>query len=226
MEKLTAKVLKKVQNTPDVVTLHFTVGGKVLDYVAGQYVTVYFDDTSVKTGKAYSLSSAPGDKAMSITVKNIGLFSGKLHSLELGDEFLVSKPYGFFNVKNDLPIVAIAAGVGISPIWSIIRDELDTGRPIELLYSNKTEKDIVFKQEIGALRPKKNFKVRHFVTRENNGKYISRRIDSPKILGPHEPKRNYYICGSQDFVSAMWGLLSQAGVGEAAISTETFFENQ
>jgi len=222
MEKLKAKVTKIEENTPDVRTIHFLVDGKALDFTAGQYITVYFDETGQKAGKAYSLSSAPDDKEMTITVKRIGEFSGKLHSLKRGNEVIISRPYGFFNVKDDKPIIAIAAGVGISPIWSIIRDELPGGRKVELLYSNKTASDVALKDEIDKLH---GLRTKYFLTREKAPSFINRRIDIGKDIDTTE-EASYYICGSQDFVTAMWQQLATAGIDEKAISTETFFENQ
>ena len=226
MEKIKVKVLRKIQNTPDVVTLYFVPQNKTIVYTAGQYVTVYFEDTDEKNGKAYSLSSIPSGIEISITVKKIGLFSSKLHELEPGDGLLISKPYGFFNVKNKLPIVAIASGVGISPIWSIIRDELGNSRSMTLLYSNKTTNDIVFKDEIDLLSSQKKIASKYFITRQPGSSFINRRIDITDVQEFIDGKTSFYICGSQDFVGAMWRLLSSQGVNERAISTETFFENQ
>ncbi len=53
-------VRKKIAEAPDVSTLELTlVGGGVPSFVPGQYITVYFPETGVAEGKAYSISSAP-----------------------------------------------------------------------------------------------------------------------------------------------------------------------
>lgn len=226
-QKIKAKVIDKIVNTPDVVTIYFTVGKKLLEYKSGQYITVYFEDTNIAQGKAYSLSSCPNDDVLSITVKKIGLFSGKIHSLKIGDTFLISNAYGFFNIGEDeKPIVALASGVGIAPIWGIIRDACtkDKKRSVTLLYSNKTEKDIVFKSEIKKLEQKnKNFSVHFFVTREKSS-VACRRIDLSKDLTSEMLDSVFYICGSIDFSRSIWKQLHELGVCEDNISTETFFE--
>lgn len=226
--QLEATVIKRTLNTPDVVTLDFTVNGKPMLFTAGQYITVYFEDTDIKQGKAYSISSSPHDPHTSITVKKIGLFSGKLHSLKVGDTFTISSPYGFFNTRNDKPIVAIAAGVGIAPIWSIIRYEYSRQHdhlPVSLLYSNKSRDHISFRADIDGLSASEpTFLRQYFVTQKNDAEYISRRINIAKDLSGDVDNHNFYVCGSADFVGAMWRQLIRAGVHEHSISTETFFE--
>lgn len=225
--KLTAKIEEKIVETPDVVTLRFTVDGAPLAHEAGQYVSVYFDDTGVRQGKAYSLSSCPGDSYSSITVKKIGLFSGRLHELKVGDALVLSRPYGFFRAYDNRPIVAIASGVGISPVWSIIRHELKAGlsHPVRLLYTNKTSDDIIFADYIERLsRDYTNFLPTHFVTRQPDSRFTGRRIDLGQDLIGLAPDSCFYICGTQDFVRSMRQQLLDLAVGEDSISTETFFE--
>ena len=89
MEKLTAKVLRVTRETSDVVTIYFTVPGVDFQYQAGQYITVFFEDSSTPAGKAYSLSSAPHESELSITVKKVGEYSGRLHALNAGDTFQI-----------------------------------------------------------------------------------------------------------------------------------------
>lgn len=226
--QIVATVIKRTLDTPDVVTIDFTVDGKPMDFTAGQYITVYFDDTDVRQGKAYSISSSPHDPHTSITVKKIGIFSGKLHNLKVGDTFAISSPYGFFNARSDKPIVAIAAGVGIAPIWSIIRYEYSRQRdhlPVSLLYSNKSKADISFRTAIDELSANEpSFLRQYFVTQKTDSECISRRIDIAQDLSGDIDNRNFYVCGSADFVGAMWRQLTRAGVHEHSISTETFFE--
>lgn len=227
--KQIAKIENRVENTSDVVTIYFTVDGRSLAYEAGQYITVYFDETDVKTGKAYSISSAPGSKYSSITVKRIGLFSGLIWKLKPGDEISISNPYGFFGATSIKPIVAIAAGVGVSPIWSIIQHELASGvnKSIRLLYSNKTDEDIIFRRSIEELSALKScFEHEFFVTRQSDTNNIPRRLAATDIIQTGSLENQYYVCGSQDFVSSIWRQLIDAGLPEDSIATETFFEAQ
>ncbi len=225
--KQTAVITSRTINTPDTVTIGFKVDGEALTHRAGQYITVYFDDTDVTEGKAYSLSSVPGAVESTITVKKIGLFSGKLHELKVGEELTISQPYGSFNAFDDEPILAIAAGTGISPIWSVIQDETmrQTGRPIRLLYSNRTPGDVVFGRELQALADANdNFVVDHFITRAPGASDAKhRRIDILKDAVSHKDTHCFYVCGSADFVKSMWRQLVDCGVSSDQITTETFF---
>lgn len=227
--KLQAKVISRVVDTPDVITIFFTVDGRPLAQKAGQYITVYFDDTDVRQGKAYSLSSCPGDEYSSITVKKIGLFSGKLHALKIGECFTISEAYGFFHAHKDKPIVAIATGVGISPIWSIIRHEVarDATKSIQLLCSNKTEDDIIFNSAIRRLAgDNQQFTYRHFVTRQPDTSHTARRLSIAEDIAELSAEVCFYVCGAQDFVASIWRQLVEAGASEDQISTETFFETR
>ncbi len=231
MDKHTAIVTRVRQQSHDVVTLYFTLDdGSKLDYTAGQYITVYIDGGSHPEGKAYSLSSAPHQKYMSITIKKVGEYSGYLHSLKAGDRFTISSAYGFFNPMSKRPLVCISAGVGIAPIWSVLKDELkhDASRVAHLFYSNKTTGDIAFHDAITARdSAHESLKVAHHITRQDDvpaHMHIGR-IDLDKCVEAVEDEANYLICGSVDFVRSMWRGLSERGIAPELISTETFFES-
>lgn len=220
MKKI-AKVISVVRESADVITINFLVDGVVLPFVAGQYITTYFDQADYPQGKAYSLSSSPNEPVMSITVKKIGQFSSLLHALKPGEEFVISEPYGFFNLGVDKPIVAIVAGVGISPVYSIIKDSVDKFNTslIELFYCNKTDQDIIFKTKLDHIR---QLSVNYFITRQPDTLHLSRRFvveRDMKSIG-----NVYYICGAQKFVADIWKQLIGIGVDANSISTETFFE--
>lgn len=229
MDKYDAIVVSLRHETPDVVSILFTLAdGAILDYDAGQYITVYFDQTSKPEGKAYSLSSAPGEKPMSITVKRIGEYSKLLHNLKKGDTFKISRPYGFFNPATPKPLVCIAAGVGLAPIWSIIKHEHAQGndKPVFLYYSNKTTRDISFSHELEAQHEAHiNFQLIHHITRSPRvpAHMIAGRINLDRCVQVVDDPA-YLICGSVDFVRSMHRGLVKRGVGQGSISTEIFFE--
>lgn len=229
MQKHDVVIRKIVQHSHDIVTLFFTLpSGDNLPYTAGQYVSVYAPGGSVPEGKAYSLSSAPHEHMMSITVKKIGEYSGYLHSLKPGDTLQVSSPYGHFNPRTDKPLICIGAGVGLCPAWSVLKDEYhkDVSRVAHLFCSNKTTADIPHKDEVDALAATSNLKVKHHVTRQktvpktvHNG-----RIELDNIVNLLEEEAMYLVCGSVEFVRSMYAGLTERGILPRQISTETFFE--
>ncbi|NTW61753.1 hypothetical protein HGB24_03685, partial [Candidatus Saccharibacteria bacterium] len=124
MEKY--RVIKTIRETNDTTTIQFVaLDNKAnYDFNPGQYITVYFPELGVPEGKAYSLSSLPTDDFISITVKSIGDYSKRICELSVDDVFMASSPYGFLFEDTGGPLVCITAGVGISPVWSIIRSVL------------------------------------------------------------------------------------------------------
>jgi len=225
MEKLTASVKRVVRESPGVSTIYFLLAnGWKLEYAAGQYITIYLDGSSTPAGKAYSLSSAPHEKWMSITVKNIGEFSGYLCALKAGDTFTISRAYGFFNPNTTRPLVALAAGVGISPIISVLKDEFnhDAQRPARVYYSNKTTDTIAHKKELDNVP----CDVMHHITAEQITPAGMRqgRIVLDECIKAGEDAF-YMICGSVQFVRDMWQGLTRRGVLPENITTETFFES-
>lgn len=223
MEKLTAIVMRVVREARDVHTIYFLLdGGWRLEYEAGQYITVFIAGSTTPAGKAYSLSSAPHEKWMSITVKNIGEFSGYLCGLKTGDLFTISRAYGFFNPHTTRPLVALAAGVGISPILSVLKDEFnhDTTRFAHLFYSNKTPGTVAHKN---ALRGTTCAVTNYITAGKNIPTDMQRgRISLDECV--HEGAF-YMICGSVQFVRDMWQGLAMRGVQPGDITTETFFES-
>ena len=229
MEKY--KIIRKIQETPDVITLHFVdKNGKHPSFIAGQYVTVLFPDLNIAEGKAYSISSAPSDPFLALTIKKIGLYSSELHKLREGDELLISQPYGFLNPQFNMPIVMIAGGVGISPLMSIIRDTLEKNpkREIQLWYSNHAPSDIIFERELNELKTiYKQFKIEHFITQDKtaNEKYNQGRINIAETISRMKPdaKSFYFICGRESFAGDMWRALVEAEIDAKNIATETFY---
>lgn len=223
MRKIPALIRKIEQNSDDICTIYFDSTDRNYVYKAGQYITVYFEGSSTPHGKPYSLSSAPSDKHLSITVKRIGEFSRRIHNLHVGDTMLISEPYGHFYVPDDKPIVAIASGVGIAPIWSIVKHHAPLGRQIELHYSNATEEAVVFKDEIESVLKIAGGRLRHYITRGPTS-HTPRRVNVSTDIDTTRDVR-YYLCGSQDFVTSMWRQLRDCAVDVRNISTETFFES-
>ena len=216
-DSLTVTIEKTRRESPEVTTLYFM---RPFEFIAGQYISVYFDDVDVPEGKAYSLSSRPTDKLASITVKDVGgPFSSRLCSKKAGDTLHISKAYGHFNPNTTSPLVGIAAGVGLSPVWSILASNDD--KRYALHYGNKTDKHISFHDELAELETR----VTHYISRQADTLYKQGRMEIEHIVEEAEEDAHYLICGSVDFVRDIFRRLESNGISRKKISTEIFFEH-
>lgn len=217
-DSLTVEIVRVRQENPEVTTLYFA---RPFDFMAGQYITVFIEGSQVREGKAYSISSRPHEELMSITVKNVGgEFSSYLCSRRVSDTLHISRAYGDFNPQTERPLVGIAAGCGLSPIWSILAD---AQQPTFLYLSQKSPEYMVFSEELSA----SSIQVNKFSTRqqveEKNG-WRNGRFEVAKIVSEVPSEAHFLVCGSLPFVRDVWQKLTAAGVDESHISTETFFE--
>ena len=217
-DSLTVEIVRVRQENPEVATLYFA---RPFDFMAGQYITVFIKDSQVCEGKAYSISSRPDEDLMSITVKNVGgEFSSYLCSRHVGDTLQISRAYGDFNPQTEQPLVGIAAGCGLSPIWSILAD---AKQPTFLYLSQKSPEYMVFSEELSE----SNITVKKFSTRqqvEERDGWYNGRFEVAKIVGEVPSEAHFLVCGSLPFVRDVWQKLTAAGINESHISTETFFE--
>lgn len=217
-DSLTVEIVRVRQENPEVTTLYFA---RPFDFMAGQYITVFIEGSQVREGKAYSISSRPHEDLMSITVKDVGgEFSSYLCSRHVGDTLHISQAYGDFNPQTERPLVGIAAGCGLSPIWSILAD---AQQPTFLYLSQKSPEYMVFSEELAV----SSIQVNKFSTRqqveEKNG-WRNGRFEVAKIVTETPDDAHFLVCGSLPFVRDVWQKLTAAGVDESHISTETFFE--
>jgi ferredoxin-NADP reductase len=227
--KKTYTVVSVRDETPRVRTLEIIPDSPV-SRRAGQFITVYFPELAVPEGKAYSISSAPHEGKLAITVKAMGTFSNRLSAMRSGDSFLGSEPYGFFySEERDTPLVMLAAGIGITPFRSLILEHLREApqRNILLCFGNRTKEDIIFYDEWQRTQERyPSFRVVHFLSREDDAECEKGRMDASRVLALSRlESAEFMLCGSIAFVRDLWRGLRDAGISEERMYTEAFFTN-
>jgi len=222
---------KKVE-AENITSLFFEpADGEGFDFIAGQYVSVALPSISGRS-KCYTISSSPSEKPVCLTVKKQGEFSSALIDSKVGDKLFFNGPFGrFYPGENCEDIVFIAGGIGVTPFFSVIKEKINSrSKPkMSLLYSNKTISDIAFFDELNKLTKNKGIETLvYFLTQERSEQPLVReysRINKEslkKYLGSLGGK-NYYLCGSIQFVNAIWKDLKDSGVPEENIFTESFY---
>ena len=119
-----------LRETNDSVVISFEIPKELLKkyvYSAGQYTSLKVIINGKEIIRDYSICSH-NDEDLSIGVKKLenGLMSSFLNSsIKIGDSMKVSEPRGRFTIQDDFNnIIAIAAGSGITPIMSMLKQTL------------------------------------------------------------------------------------------------------
>ena len=122
------RVFEKRRESNDVTSFLLAArdGGNLPDFEPGQHLTVEMPiaGSARRAGRTYSLSAAPGNALYRISVKRDphGLVSRVLHdALEPGDFLDAQLPAGDFVLRDgSRPVVLISAGVGLTPMVSML----------------------------------------------------------------------------------------------------------
>jgi ring-1,2-phenylacetyl-CoA epoxidase subunit PaaE len=172
------------RETTDTVSISFVIPPdltEVFQYKQGQYLTIKMEAGGTEVRRAYSMSSSPVDKVLTVTVKKVqgGKMSTYLHDhLKLGEHLEVMPPQGRFYTKLDhaawKSYYLFAAGSGITPIMSILKTILEEEPKSEifLFYGNRTVDSIIFKDELDRMQRKYEgqLTVQHILSQPPNSK--------------------------------------------------------
>ena len=135
--------------------------GHGIEYKAGQYLTFVQQTTHEAIRRSYSIVSSPLlNEPLTIGVKRIenGRFSRELiDHAKVGDELVTTGAGGFFTLpddtKNIQQVFLLAAGSGITPIYSLLKTilHLHPHLHVVLIYSNSSPGSTIFLSQLNQL---------------------------------------------------------------------------
>ncbi|OZI06248.1 oxidoreductase [Siphonobacter sp. BAB-5385] len=214
------------------------VDGLPVPYQAGQFLTLLLQHEGHELRRSYSISSTPEvDTSFSLTIKRV--VNGEvsrwlLQNLQVGDTLRSLPPAGRFTLDSqaDTDLFLVAAGSGITPIYSLIKAALyqQPQRRIVLFYSNTSRSSTIFKDELDALT--QQFPERltiEYLYSNPPADERARRLNNTlfeKLLARHlDPTRNqpaFYLCGPEDFMRLVRIVLLFLGFPAESIRKENF----
>jgi ferredoxin-NADP reductase/DMSO/TMAO reductase YedYZ heme-binding membrane subunit len=232
------RVVKVFQETPDVRTFRLvsTAGPRLpFDFLPGQFLNLSFVIDGKKVNRSYTIASSPtrgGFCELTVKREARGTASRHLHDrVDAGTLIDVYAPAGRFTFTGAEAdsLVMIAGGVGITPLMAKIRYLTDIGWTghIYLLFSVKTERDIIFREELDYLRSRfPNLHVTVTLTQaEGSGGGWERGRISPELLNRAVPQiraRGVHICGPTEMTEQIRQMLQGLGVPAESIRLESF----
>jgi ring-1,2-phenylacetyl-CoA epoxidase subunit PaaE len=238
-KKLSIKEVKR--ETKDAVSILFNIPEEFkthYTFIAGQYVNLKLTLDGKEIRRAYSICAAPFENKLKIAIKKIngGLFSTFANDvLKIGDKLNVMPPTGNFITKyneQQPQYLGIAAGSGITPIISIIKDTLSTqpSSTFTLIYGNRNRSSIAFFEELENLKNKyiERFTLINILSREKmDAEIFYGRIDTDKLSGlkkliDYNRFSAAYLCGPEAMIFAGSDFLQNAGMEKNQIHFELF----
>lgn len=232
------KLIDRKKETSDSATLIFEVGEELVEqfkFTSGQFVTLHLMINGKLVKRSYSLSSAPNEGSFNITIKKIpgGAASGFLvEELEVGKIIPMTPPAGIFTYTSKKVttdnLVLVAAGSGITPMFSILKTALPENKNVHLIYCNRDQNNIIFADELKALQSKySNLKITHVISQpKGEWKGIIGRADIPvltELFSVANPKEaHYYMCGPVGLMDAVEAAAKGLGVDRKQIHKEDF----
>ena len=177
----------------------------------------------------FTISSSPTSAPeITVTIKESGDYTRTIGRTQPGDTALLDGPYGRFSlVHHDAPAyLFIAGGVGITPIMSMLRYMRDSGdgRPARLIFANRRERDILFRDELAAMPG--NVGVVHVLSEAGEEWKGCRGRASTEVIrdlaGDLMTRADVFLCGPPPMMEALSEALRECGVAKRRIHMEKF----
>jgi vanillate O-demethylase ferredoxin subunit len=174
-------------------------GGKLSSFTPGSHVDIYFRDGRVRQ---YSLC---GDDLSTESYRIViqrekegrGGSRDIFERVHVGRYLVISKPRNNFNLEAAERYVLIAGGIGITPVISMARQLVRTGKPFTLHYCTRAKERTAFLSEIKDLCPPSSLHLYH------DGGDPRRGVDLDAVLTPTQQGTHLYYCGPSGLMRAI-----------------------
>lgn len=216
------RVTRLIDESNNVKSVYFSpLEGKIALPKRGQYVCIRWtlpgDD--VEKSREYSLSEFPKTNEYRISVRKLpdGKISNYVHNdLKIGDVLKVSPPAGQFTYQEtDKDLILFVGGIGITPIISILEKALNSGKKVDMYYSNKTIESRPFTEYLKNLK-KYKFNLKEYISNQSDGIVIDqaefRPLESSDFDRMDLVNKDIYLLGPTSYMKFVQSELSKKGI--------------
>jgi ferredoxin-NADP reductase len=183
------------------------------EFVPGQATDLSLNEKGWKDNKhPFTFTCLPDDDYLEFTIKlynNLKGLTNRLKTVKQGDTFEISSAWGAIEYKGEG--VFIAGGAGVTPFISIFRhlkQQNKTGNN-SLIFSNKTEADIILRNEFEAMLGRNFINV---ITDQPDTKFYNKRIDKTYLeKNVKNFSQHFYVCGPDEFTKDILDALKGLG---------------
>jgi predicted ferric reductase len=170
----------------------------------------------------FSLSAAPNERWLRLTVNPVGEYTERLRRLRPGTPVLVTGPAGTFTAdrRTRRRALLIAGGSGIAPIRALL-DEMPPGTHV--IYRASNAEELAFRAELDALANDRGIEVSYVVGSRHDP--VPRWVFTAtgmRHLVPDVSRRDVYLCGPRGLIGQVLGMLRRLRVPKRQIHLDPF----
>ncbi len=225
MKKMKFELKEKTEILPAVFLFKF-LPPEGFTWEAGQFIFYeipHSNPDSRGIERHFTISSSPHESQVFLTTRilpeNGSTFKQALKNLTVGQKVEAYNLSGQFVIKNNLKMVFIAGGIGITPFRAIVLDLAFKKKltDVILLYANRDE-NIIFKNEfdkIAAENP--GFKI-HYVLEP-------KRLDEAFLKVFQSLDADYFVSGPPPMVKGVTETLKNLGISKIIQDSFTGYDN-
>lgn len=168
----------------------------------------------------YSISAMPRPPYMRLTVKSLGDQSSALATLQPGTRVFAEGPYGAFthHKSETKQIVMIAAGIGITPLRSLLED-LPHGVAVNFIMRANAVEEIAHRDEIREFVAARAGSYTEVIGLPNEVPFDGAVLTT---LAPAIASSDVFMCGPDGFMNFVQGVLTALNVPASQIHYERF----
>jgi propane monooxygenase reductase subunit len=224
VKEFTGKITGVKSLTHDIRLLEIEID-QPIKFWAGQYVDITIPSMGVT--RSYSMANAPSEeRRLQFIIKKYpdGAFSALLDGgLKPGTDVTAKGPYGgcFRREGRAGPMVLVGGGSGMSPLWSILQDHIQSGeqRPVRFFYGARSDQDLFYLDEFASIAGQlSDFKFIPALSQQNGAEWrgetgfvhdvVNRRLREEGFTGEIDA----YSCGPPPMIDAVMPVLFGIGV--------------
>ena len=224
LTEVRARVVLRVQECRDMVSLYLKPNRLFKGFKAGQYLSLTLPCNGVLTSRTFSISNAPSSKGLirlTLRVKADGRVTPLASALKKGDTVRLSQAGGDFTATDPTRgKLLLAAGSGITPMMALLYQwAAQSIRPdVVLLYSARTPEQAVFSEELQTLVHRWPELRVHTHLSATEGRMSAENL-AQKV--PDYASRESLLCGPESFMESFAEHYRQQGL-ETHLKQEHF----
>ena len=177
----------------------------------------------------FSITSQISDDHFTVTIKGMGDFTNRVSEIQRGTRAKLDVGYGSFSprIAKDSRYVMIAGGVGITPIYSILKNLSGSPTPpeVHLLYAAHHDSELLFREEIEKwFSAIPGWTLHYVISSQPEWKGEKGRLTPEKVNGllKGDLSGTFFMCGPMGMIRSIKKYVLSKGIPRAKVRQEHF----